>query len=35
MEDTQKTGRRAADLTGGPIARTLLLFALPVLGARA
>jgi putative MATE family efflux protein len=32
MEDKPSPQRRPHDLTGGPIARTLLLFALPVLG---
>ena len=32
MEEKQPAQRRPHDLTGGPIARTLLLFALPVLG---
>ena len=32
MEKKPGAHRRPHDLTGGPIARTLLLFALPVLG---
>ena len=32
MDDKQRSRRRTGDLTSGPIPRTLLLFALPVLG---
>jgi Na+-driven multidrug efflux pump len=32
MEEKRPVQRRPHDLTGGPIARTLLMFALPVLG---
>ena len=32
MDDKKPTRRRSGDLTSGPIPRTLLVFALPVLG---